>query len=247
MKKITLLFTAVLLSLNLAACNTDAGASAYKTYQDVVAKMDSVKAYEAKTEGTITIKSKDAEIPMPMEGVVKQVNSDNGILMEINSSVMGQMTTAFYTDGYLYASAVGQKAKMPMPLEDLKSSSNSGYLNFNEAAIKVSKIEDGSNGDKNISFTLDGKAMNDVASKFIEKFTQALGQSVSVTLSDLDYACTIDKDSMIKSYNVKFVATLSSEGEEITLTYDTNVSYTVSDDITINLPDDLDQYQEVSA
>ncbi len=247
MKKITLFFTAALLSLSLVACNSDAGASAYKVYKDVVAKMDSVKSMEAKIDGVIKATIEGNEVPIEMNGTVKQViTDDNNIQMQMDIATMGVSTSGFYTDGYFYMDAAGTKFKMAMPMEEMKATSNTQYLNFEESAVKESKVED-VNGDKKVSFTLDGKSIGDIADKMLQSLKKSLGASVSATFSDMEYVCTISKDSVLKDYNVKFVATISAEGQEMTFDYDLNVTYTGIDNVTIDIPENLDEYQETAA
>lgn len=255
MKKIILLTAVLLMTLSLTACN--GGSEAYSEFVKVNEKMANADSVDMDMDVTAVIEAGGESIDMKMNGNMKQVmRSETDIDMEMDMNIdmsipgMGSQkvnTLSYFKDGYMYTDAAGQKFKMAMSLEELeKQSSMSGKdFTFEEKAVKKSSVKD-LEGGKELSFTLDGKAMTEIFGDMMGAMADSLPiDSADMKFGDMEYVILVDKDSNMKSMVMRFAADMDIEGQKMTMKYDITAKINQIGYVKISFPSDLSTYPEV--
>lgn len=252
MKKFVVLMVLCLMTLSLVACDSNSS-EAYEEFLKVNETMENAESVDMDMDMKATIEADGQSIDMDMKANMKQIMlSETDIQMEMNMDMelMGQKinSLSYFKDGYLYTSASGQKVKMAMDLEQLEQQANMGGTDFmfDEKAIKKSAIKEvGDN--KEISFTLDGKAVTESISGMVESITSSLQiDPADMSFGDMEYTIVADKKSNLKSMIMKFDATITMQGQEMVIKYDITADINKINGVTITFPADLDTYQEVA-
>jgi hypothetical protein len=255
MKKTAVVLFILALCLGiLASCNSDSDVdtkqSAYDLYQLANSKFDSV---EMSVDLTMTMEADGIELVILSNGIVKEVirsetdfDMESNMKISISSDLLGELLAEltemqmqmYYKDGYLYQELLGQKMKTAISSDLARNQSNIPTLD--ESAIKDSKIE--KNGDLTIlTFTLDGKAMTNLAKQGLEQSGETMGD---LSISDASVTAVIDQDGFLKEMKFAFSMSASQDGETAAIEFDYSIKVLSYNTTTINFPSDLDSYQE---
>jgi len=250
-KKIGLFLFSLALCVSFAACgNGGNNQAAYDIYLAAQDKSNSVSSMEMKMSMDMTMEAEGSVVNSKMDGTAKQVMrsvSDIDMEMTMNIETMGMSmpATSYYKDGYVYTKVMDQKTKMAMPFDKFLKSSNAKSLEFPQNAVKKSNVENISGG-KRVSFTIDGKIMNDILMEMMADSLSSLpgAENLTIDFGDIDYIMTVDNDNMLKSAVTKFDATFNMMGTDIKVIYDINMDIVSVNNTTVTFPSDLDSYIE---
>jgi hypothetical protein len=199
-----------------------------------------------------------------VSGNIKQVirsETDIDMAAKLNMRMLGMTTptTMYFTGGVLYMEmemlSEAIRYSMPASFEDAMSQVGTDeiILDFPEDAIKDFSIGDRDGGRK-IEFTLDGEALTNLTTQAMEVMEASLspyGVSIAdlnMDIGDVINEVVIDADGMLKSYRMtaNISMAMEIEGETITMSMAMDTSITVNsyNDVTINFPDDLDEWDD---
>ena len=257
MKKITaILICSVLLVGLLSGCGATAGTSskeAYDLYQNMSKAMADIKSLDMDMSAKVDITMSGSTINTVTTGNIKTVNNsdtDVNMAMNLTTSAMGTDTPilAYYTNGIFYMNTSGMKYKMPLSVEDAKKQAGiASTLEFPESAIKDCKVTD-VDGGKKINLTLDGSAISSLANQALTSM-QALSPDVTasdLTISDVTCEAVIDtSNNMLKSYDMVCSISTTVQNNAIAMNMDTSMTINSYNDVTIDLPADLDTYADM--
>lgn len=256
MKKISIILCiAMAIIMSFAGCfaNTAPKNEPYELYTAVNEAMSDVKSAEMNISADMKIKMGEESLDLAMTGNVKQVfhsETDLDVEMNTNMKLFGQNINSvfYYNDGYYYNNSMGQKIKTPMDIETLLKQLNTQNLQFGEDAIKNGSIEETADG-KKLSFTLDGNALSDMVKSSMGAYLGDLSDANQgdITFGDVEYTITVDKNNLMKNSTMLLSMNMNIDGTPATLDMNMKTDVVALSDVTVNFPDDLDTYVEVSS
>lgn len=257
MKKKTVKLTiATLLGAGLITCFCGCGEKdPYEIYSEASKKTNELKSTETSAKMTMTLSAEGSsfEIPMNMDIKVSGVGTDNILMdMQMNLEILGQSvtTTGYYTDGYYYMDdSTAGKIKYAMDLEALQEQISTGSA---KTDLKKEDFEELTVEKKDKDYILTFKLKKDSLNETIDSALGSMGDMLSgidmnIELSDINGTMTVNKDGYIASQQMTIPMTTAVEGQEMTLDIDLECTYVdPGKEVTVELPADLDTYEEVS-
>ncbi len=257
MKKWILLLSVVAMTLGVTACNGGKSAekelptTAYGLYTYASEAMKKVDSVAMNTNGTIDMTYAGQNMKMEMNGSISEIiksPTDIDMMLDMKNSVNGQAMPmkAYYKGGVYYIEVSGQKMKMDMPIDKVLEQANTGTLDFPETAVTNQTLTDGKDG-KELAFTLDGAALNDVMEKQLGSLKQLLGDKADMHIGTIDLKAIVDKDGMLKSTHMIFPVSMDLSGQKMEMNCDLTTDITQIGGIKIEFPTDLDTYTATPA
>lgn len=157
----------------------------------------------------------------------------------------------YYTDGYMYMDAMGQKTKEAMPIEDAMKvfggmSDMSGDM---ITEIKTEKVEGGTK----YTPTIDEANMMDYVGSLLEKAKDTMGGAGNaedymddVNIKNLQTYIIVGNDGYISEQWMSMdldADVEEAEATDVSMSMEmTNTFVDPGKDVTVTLPDDLDEY-----
>lgn len=245
MKKILLsTLCIILLICSVASCQTVKAYDLYQSAWDQLYAAEQSTSYDmdidmqmkmtmngetanVSTTGNMKIKSGKSESDMVMQANLNM--NTTGVSMDMNMYVVG---------GYAYMDLMGMKVKQIMPNLD-EYTQNSEMVNFQEDAIKDSKVEN-KNGSKVLTFTIDGAKLTDQLADTVKGLTSGMNSEFSY--GDVKLEVTLNSDNSISSYKMVFSCKVDGNSADYVMNLKVNAT---GDAVIINLPN-LDEYSEFS-
>ena len=185
-----------------------------------------------------------------MDGTIAYVmrsEVDMDMRMEMTTTVLGESIEAvsYFRDGMLYMDMMGERFRMPMPLEALLQ--QSGLIDFPEAAIVNQHITE-ENDLTFVHFTLSGSYL----ASLVDNMLSGLGMSdlpglddLDLNLSDVTMVVALDEDYIMQSMNMLVILSMTVEGFTISATMNTTYEVVQLGGITVDFPDDLDEFEDL--
>ena len=249
MKKILSVLLALCLCFVLAACGGEQK-DASALYQSAMTKIDkdnmaavmSINA-DVETGGMTT------NVTMEMDMASKTAGDDTTMSMKMNMGAMGMtIDMAMYmADGYYYADMLGMKVKQKISEAGIdltgQLSDLSGSLLLDESVITIEKAEQ-KDGNTVISFTVSKDKMNELVELLS---SQMMSGASNITIESVSGTVTVDKNETLVAETMNIAYTMDTNGE----TGSANMTMELKDirfgdSVTVELPDDLDEYVESS-
>jgi hypothetical protein len=243
------MFLCFTLVLSLAACGSSASSDPYELYINAAKKLDKPDAVSMnmnmKTAATIGEESYDSTI----DGTIAMIYSDDrksvDMSMDLKTSTDGEETTmlAYYKDGYLYSELMGMKLKMETPMDEAVGSfSGSQVQIFSADAVIDKKLEKVKGGTK-VTIKVKGDALKELAADSLSD----LGDTdTEITYQDATISAVIDKKGNLIAYDVDMSFDVVAEDNSGSFKVKASLSDIVIDNVKIDFPDDLDEYQDFS-
>lgn len=250
-KKICAVLLAALMVFALAACNApETLRTVYQIYTRANEAMKSVDSLLMDISVDMRMEVMGQSMDVTMTGTAAEVirsETDIDMRMEMSTSVFGQELgiTAYFKDGVYYMDSMGQKVKMAMSVADMMKQSNTEAFMFPESAVKESSVTD-KDGGKEISFSLDGAALDDMLMQQMAGMDALLDLGADLSIGDVSLRAVVDKDERLQSMVLAYTLEMGIEGQ--TANADCRISLTVVQygGVTVEFPDDLDTYEEGS-
>lgn len=248
------MMTLVLLIVCLAGCGN---------------KLTAEQILEKATEKQQTMDDIDADIKMSMsmqaEGEtvdydVTMKMKESGITtespkmaMQMDMNILGQSIrmNTYYTEGYSYTEAMGQKMKMAMDLSEMSErlKQNSAFMEIQADAYQSLELTEEGNHYV-IDFEADGDKMNELAETLLDSMmSNALGDAgdFQMSVGEVQGVLTIDKDFNIVKQEMKMDMTMTVEDTDVSIALDMDMDVNnPGKEVEVELPDDLDTYEEIS-
>mgnify|MGYP001649782842 FL=1 len=252
MKKIRQMAAAVMAGAMLAAAVTGcAGKQDPKeVYDAAVAKNAALESVDVDADMKIGLTMGEENMEVEVATNIKADQSDKEHLKYLTTASttrQGQSieTTAFYTDGYYYMDAAGQKLKYPME-EMIKTIEDSvGTAEMTSDSMESIELkEDGDN--RILTFTADPEKM----SGYLDEVMGSLGDmgalgDVNMTIDSASGEYTINKDGYYTDMKMDMAITMEAAGSTMNMTIGMTGSYNnPGQAVEVTIPD-TEGYTEI--
>lgn len=270
MKKLVIGILCAGMVLSSAACGGNSssgsasGGGATAAAQTEAAKLDPKEVYSEAMKKNAELKSMDMSMDINMD--MKMGEESMEMAMEMDMKADGYKTddikclitnttsaqgesiemTMFYTDGYYYMDAMGQKVKYAMDAADMsEQAASSAGMGVDVAWMSDISLED-KGEDKHITFTGDPSKMD----SFVEEILASSGsgmEGMEMTLKSVSGECLVGADGYLKSENLTMEIEVAAQGQTASMVMEMTVVYNnPGQPVTIELPS-TDGYTEVDA
>ncbi len=148
---------------------------------------------------------------------------------EVTSSIdlTGAQITAnvYYADGMYYMDMMGQKMKMPMPLNEMMETvkQTAGITDSSLEYVQNLKLRT-EGEDRILSFTMDASKMNGLLQQVMSSLQAITGDS-SVSYRDISCEYVVNPEGYCTKTRMKMTIDMSVEGENLTMTLDGDIGY----------------------
>lgn len=266
MKKFLAMLMAVLMVLGLAACGeadggeADSNLTPYEVVKQASEKLDNADGVAYDMDMTMTMVTQEAgetnSFDMNMTGDIKMEKvAENDYKLAYNvttdmSQLLGEGNTItmhmYYADGYMYYDMgdMGVKYKVAMDMTEAMETINSAsFSDIEEGMVKEQSIKRDGTGQV-VSLILDGTKMSDMVAAMSEEFA-AFGDDAAMTIGDIPYTVYIGEGNIT---NIEMLMTfdMDIEGVQMNMAMDMNMGVTQVGGVTVELPEDLADYPEMS-
>ena len=255
MKKVLALALSVVTALSMTACG---GGSAKpkdpkEVYSTAVKKNAELKSMDMATKMNMKITMGEQSMDMDMEMNVKmdQINTDKmKYYAETKTTSQGESMdmTIFYTDGYYYMDAMGQKIKYQMDLaqmmEQVEQSSMGEEIDV--AWMKdLTLKEDGDN--QVLTFTADPEKMDSYVQEYMSSLGTTAGmEDMEMTIKSVTGEYVINKDGYYTAMKMTMDIDVSAQGQTMNMVMDMDATVNnPGKEVTVTIPS-TDGFEEVS-
>lgn len=258
-RKYLLLTSGVVLWTGLAAL-TGCGQKKdpYTVYTEATQKTSELTSMESTSETTISLAAEEAglnmDIDMNMDIKISGIGSDS-VLADIDMTIdmMGESTSvkSYYKDGYYYYGDSSNGVKYPMDIEELESQILSASTQaLNEEDFKEISME---KKDKEylLTYTINGDSMNEILDSLLSSVPDLASLTdlgMELEMSDVSGTSTVNKDGYFTKAVLTIPMSMDIAGQSLSLEITNSNTYVdPGKEVTVELPDDLDSYQEIDA
>lgn len=256
-KKLMALPLLLALMVAVTACGKE---DPYEVLQKADANLAQVESIEMQVKGAVSVKMDPIAVgPIDMTFDVKAQKVDENktnvamVLSEFPMLPELSNMAVYYTDGYLYLNLMGEKMKMPLPIEGVEETEKedaeeSGFLfTFPKERMKDLKMEKGEGGDRIITFNIDmSEEIQAAMEANPEQKEQLEALGGEVTWTPIPFSFTVSKDDQMKAFSMSMAFSMTAEGQKMDM--EIPLSFTITktgEDVNIEFPDFSD-YQETS-
>lgn len=193
----------------------------------------------------------DADLHIKASGLNSE---DLKMAMQMDASIMGQDMSAntYYTDGYYYTETMGEKMKMAMDIGEMTETlkQNSAFTEIPADAYKSLEMTTEGNN-QIISFVADGSKMTELVNSVMGSMMSGMTgdtDSSDMGIGDVEGTLTVDKDFNVIEETIKGMSMkMTIEGMEMNASVDMDmVINNPGQEVAVDLPDDLDSYEEMT-
>lgn len=215
----------------------------YERYEAAQKLLNEAEGMEIDIDGDIRIEMSGISLDMgyDMDCAMEGNISDSGMkmAMDMKMDVMGNQMDAsyWYSDGYYYMDAMGQKVMYPMAQEDIQGQIN-GQIGMGlqkESDFKSIEAEkDGST--YRITYVVSGEKMQGL----LETVMNAIGQEadIELNLEDAKGVMVVDEDNVPLSNQISMEMQVEAEGQQMEMALDMDVAYgDIGSHVSVTLPD----------
>lgn len=207
---------------------------------------------DMKMKMSMSADGESLDYDMDMHILASGIGEDNmKMSMETTASVLGQEINMdmYYTDGWYYMDILDQKTKMEMDISEIEEQmkQNSLFTEISMDAYKSLELKE-ENGGYVVTYVADGTKLTEMVDSLMgSMLSGTLGDmdGMDMTLGDVSGTITTDKDCNVTAQTMKMTMTMSIEGTEMESTIDMDMTVNnPGQEVTVELPDDLDTYAE---
>ena len=200
---------------------------------------------------TMGAEGQTMDVNMTMDIKATYITSENMVMsMTGKMSMLGQEmpVTAYYKEGVYYTETMGMKTKMETPLAEAQQmlSQNSAFSEIPADAFKsldMKSVDDG----YELTYVADGSKISELASSLMGSMGQETLPTEDMTINDISGTMTVNKDYVVTAQTMKLDMVMNVEGSEMTAVMEIDMkSNSTGDAVTVELPEDLDSYQDMS-
>lgn len=214
-----------------------------QAYQQAAAKSKELKSTNVSVtmdfNGKVDEQSLEGNVSMDFKSVPKE--EDNMDLeMKMNMKVLGVTVEIpmYYTDGYLYMEAMGQKIKAKMDLSKVQSDM------ANQADLQVlsqdffKEITPQAEGDATrYTFTGDPEKLGDIIKSLFNQLGDSAQESVDYKVTKADGSFVIDKNGYISEQTLNMVLSATADGQTGEVTMNQTIKFNQpGETVTIEFP-----------
>ena len=223
-----------------------------EVYDAAVAKNAALESVDVDADMKIGLTMGEENMEVEVATNIKADQSDKEHLKYLttaSTTLQGQSieTTAFYTDGYYYMDAAGQKLKYPMDVEEMIKTIEDSVGTAEMTSDSMESIELKEDGDNRIlTFTADPEKM----SGYLDEVMGSLGDmgalgDVNMTIDSASGEYTINKDGYYTDMKMDMAITMEAAGSTMNMTIGMTGSYNnPGQAVEVTIPD-TEGYTEI--
>ncbi|MEL7622419.1 MAG: DUF6612 family protein [Clostridiales bacterium] len=253
----------VLFIFSISACSSEA-ASALEVYNSALAKNEELTSLDLNMKLDMDMVIGEEKVTIASDSAIKMENPAGSNLkmdMKMDMSLSGiadgaatpeQITMqTYYSDGFYYMNMMGMKVKQAMDLETINAQAENmtGMEPLPEEILKDIKLEQ--SGDYQIlSFTGNGEIMTEYIMSYMGQMKDFvnMSDSQSIAIKEVSGVFYVNKEGYIDRQEMNIAMNVTVEGESADMDMKLDIIYNQpGKQVTVQLPDDLDQYQEIPA
>lgn len=249
-KIISIVLSFVMVMLLCCSCGK---ATPEERFQTAIDNAQALKKSDVDVTINATITSAGVTMDMPMTMSMKSdVTDENNpvIAMDMTISMTGMQIAMnyYYKDGYAYTSVMGEKVKTAMSYDEMMEENSTGVENIfalEEDMLKSAEITENDDGTLSVKMNLDGTDYKDTILSMVDESIADVFGGGEITLDDSVIEMTIGKDDNVEKISMTVVMKMTVEGVETSVSYAMEFVYNeIGDDFEVELPADLDTYEE---
>lgn len=258
MRKTALILAAfIILTVCLSSCETE---TAYETYYNAYTKTAVLNDVDMTLSGEYMVTVAGITYTIPLTANIKAAkDSEGNPVLDITATYtsMNFEITAkcVYSDGWIYIDIFGQKYKKRIVYNEISAA----FADINAITVCESNFENvefiNKNGKKTAAINIPGDSMKGINLEYINKAMEFAGEEsiekddlADLTINDLLYTFSINKDGYIDEHNVMFTMDVkldSGEDEKVDYSIDFNNTYVlnnIEEPISVSAPENTDEY-----
>ena len=185
---------------------------------------------------------------MEMTSVIYQVirsETDIDMRMESTTTIEGEtfQSVAYFRDGAYYVDMFGERFRMAMPLEELLG--QTGLVEFPEYAV-ITQDTAVVGGSTQLTFTISGTAMEDLISSMTGEMLNMLGlDDLSMNIGNIAITAVLNEDGNLHTMRSYMTLSMELEGILLVMSMDMFTEVVQIGGVTVNFPDDLDEFVDL--
>lgn len=237
----------------LAGCGSKS-LTAEEVLAKATEKQQAAKSIDASMKMDISMDIAGQSIDYDMDVDMKAIDmNEEGMQMSMQTDmdILGQQMSmnTYYTDGCYYMDSMGQKMKMNMDIAEMTETlkQNSVFTEIPADAYKSLEVEE-KDGGRMLTYTADGSQLTEIVDSIMSGMMGSLGEmdDMDVGLGDVSGTITLDKDFNVTAQTMKMDMTMTVEGMDVGASMDMDMTVNnPGQEVTVELPDDLDSYEEM--
>lgn len=243
-------FIILFLFVFITGCNSNKQ-DVYEIYKTGVEKMSQVQSYTVNNKDIIYVGESEEQRSLARNSEIKKENIEDGktdLSIKVDTDNIQYSYSAYYSNGNMYINFSEDNSKVKEKLEyDLVINElNVNIFEFSKDIINQSSVNKSDGGGFNIYFKFNSEKMTELLdSEFanIKKFLEY--NEGKIKINEAVLTATIDKDSIIKNYNLKVTSNVSTENGDIPITYELNSIISNVGNTKAEVPENLEEYKEV--
>lgn len=270
LKRLAAVTMSMVMALTMTAYANDADAVA--VYQEMEAKNSAMTDTDSYIDFKIDMNSGGEHIGMRMEMNMKAVNMTTPEQMRMNTYMRISVTDAgtsgtsggpgvagatidltdavitanvYYENGMYYMDMLGQKTKVPMPLDEMMKSLEETNSMMTTSLDYIQDLKLRTEGDDRIlSFKMDASKMNGLLQEVMGALQGMTGET-SVSYRDINCEYIVNPEGYCTKARMKLTMDMTIEGETVTTVLDGDIGYAnPGQPVTITAPN-LAEYTAV--
>jgi len=254
MKKKTFISAVMALAMVcLAGCGSKT-LTAEEVLAKATEKQQAMKSIDASMKMDISMEAAGQNVDYDADIAMKAANmNEEGMQMSMqtNMDILGQQMSmnTYYTDGCYYMDSMGEKMKMSMDIAEVTNTlkQNSAFTEIPADAYKSLEVEE-KDGGRVLTYTADGSRLTEMIDSLMGSVMGSMGEmdDMDIGLGDVSGTITLDKDFNVTAQTMKMDMTMTVEGMDVSASMDMDMTVNnPGQEVTVELPDDLDSYEEM--
>ncbi len=253
---------AALFIFSISACGSEA-ASALEVYNSALAKNEELTSVDLNMKLDMDMVVGEEKMTINSNSAIKLENPESNLKMDMKmdmnlsgiadaGAAPEQITIqAYYSDGFYYMDMLGMKVKQAMDLEAISAQTENlaGMEPLPEEILKDIKLEQ--SGDyQTLTFTGNGEALTEYIMGYMGQMKDFvnIGDSQGITIKEVSGVLYVNKEGYIDRQEMNISMNVTVEGESVDMDMKMDMIYNQpGKQVTVELPDDLDQYVEMPA
>ena len=258
MKRVLALLACAALALSLTACSggeeaeqQSAALTPEEIYDQAVARVEESSAIDADLTVDLTVSLEGVSLSTAMtSGVqVRQVDEETYELATVmTTETMGSGTylEEYFKDGYFYLTDGSTKLKAPFTFQEISGQIQITSPTTRDSMETLAMTED-ENGNYVFAYTIPADQVDAMIRENMGSSIQELiGDTGSFTVTEMGGTCVVDPELNFLGEEVRLVMDMDISGDVITLNLQSSATYNaIGDAVTVQFPEDLDDYIEV--
>lgn len=200
-------------------------------------------------EMKMSVEGMELVIPMTMDTKIKDYASSNPTsYIKMTMSMLGQEMAydIYQVDGWVYTAANGTKVKTRADSAGATTDMDDIVKELPTDIVNKFEFVENADGSQSITIKIPEETFSEIFAELMESTASTTGETGDMSISNAIVDITV-KDGYYTEYNMSFDMKMVSEGTEVDASVTASVDYKdLGKPVTIDLPNDLNTYQDAS-